>query len=469
METSSSIVPTQAAARVVLKPRKAMPFYGRHPWVLASAVDRVEPTNVESEHLLDLDGQPVDLLNEKRKFIARGLYNSRSRICVRLYSWSAEEPIDEAFFRRKVEAAIELRRQIGYEPARGADIPVCQDLDGRQECLPHNSESATRLVFSEADGISGLVVDRYGDCLVVQPTALGIAQRLEPIVAILQELLEPRAVVLKLDKAMVKLEGMGAESGQGPHSSPLPEGEGTSARQRTVADVGTNIPFADGHVWGELPEGPLVIREHGLAYEVDLHAGQKTGLYLDQRENRLAAAKYLRGRRVLDMFCYTGGFALAAAALGGATEVLGIDGSKRAIAQACRNADLNGLKSVRFDCGDGFQTLDALIERGEKFDAVVLDPPKFARGRGGANQALMAYHRLNRAAVELLVGGGILLTCSCTGGVSREDFLLMLSGVAQKSRRQVRVLEQRGAAPDHPVSATCLETEYLKCAICEIQ
>lgn len=447
METALPIAPSPAAARVVLKPRKALPFYGRHPWVLASAVDRVEPTSLGSEHRLDLDGQVVDLMNDKGRFIARGLYNGQSRIRVRLYTWSAEESIDEPFFRRQLEGAIELRRQIGYEAAEGRD------------------KSASRLVFSEADGISGLVVDRYGDCLVVQPTALGIAQRLEPIVGILQELLQPRAIVLRLDKAMGKLEGLVAADG---HDS-RPEEDTITVRQRTVEPSDAVIPFADGHVWGELPEGPLMIHEHGLAYEVDLRAGQKTGLYLDQRENRLAAAKYFSGRRVLDMFCYTGGFAMTAAKLGGATEVLGIDGSKRAIAQASRNAEINGLKSVRFDCGDGFQTLDRLSEQGEKFDAVILDPPKFARGRGGANQALMAYHRLNRVAIELLQRGGILLTCSCTGGVSREDFLMMLSGVAQKSRRDIRVLEQRGAAPDHPVSATCLETEYLKCMICEIR
>jgi 23S rRNA (cytosine1962-C5)-methyltransferase len=451
METASPIAPPHAAARVVLKPRKALPFYGRHPWVLASAVDRVEPTSIAGEHLLDLDGQPVDLLNEKGKFIARGLYNSQSRIRVRLYTWSAEEPIDEALFRRKLEGAIELRRQIGYESSENRSV------------------TATRLVFSEADGISGLVVDRYGDCLVVQPTALGIAQRLDSIVGMLQELLQPRAIVLKLDKATAKLEGMEAAIANKSRPGLLPDANEISARQRTDGEHDPTMPFADGHVWGELPAGPLIIREHGLAYEVDLHAGQKTGFYLDQRENRLAAAKYMQGRRVLDMFCYTGGFAMAAAALGGAKEVLGIDGSKRAIEQARRNAELNGLSNVRFECGDGFQTLDALIERGEKFDAVILDPPKFARGRGGANQALMAYHRLNRAAALLLVGGGILLTCSCTGGVNREDFLLMLSGVAQKSRRDIRVLEQRGAAPDHPVSATCLETEYLKCMICEIR
>ena len=328
MEIAPPVLPKPAAARVVLKPRKALPFYGRHPWVLSSAVERVEPTSIESEHLLDLDGQVVDLWNEKNKFIARGLYNGHSRIRVRLYTWNAQEPLDEAFFRRKLEAAIELRRQIGYEPPRGADIPVRQGTAGRQECLPHTSDSATRLVFSEADGVSGLVIDRYGDYLVIQPTALGIAQRLEPIVGILQELLQPRAIVLKLDKATAQLEGMEAAVAAGPHRGPLAEGEGNSARERTVASEHASLPFADGHIWGELPEGPAIIREHGLAYEVDLRAGQKTGLYLDQRENRLAAAQVPDGRRVLDMFCYTGGFAMAAAALGGAKEVLGIDGSK---------------------------------------------------------------------------------------------------------------------------------------------
>jgi 23S rRNA (cytosine1962-C5)-methyltransferase len=271
--------------------------------------------------------------------------------------------------------------------------------------------------------------------LVVQPTALAVAQRLESIVAILHDLVAPRAIVLRAEKAMAALEGM---------------------------------ELADGHIWGELPAEPLTIREHGLAYEVDLHAGQKTGFYLDQRENRRAAAGYLRDRKVLDLFCYTGGFAMSAAALGQAREVLGIDASKKAIAQAERNAALNNLTNVRFEVQDAFQALDGLLARQETFDAVILDPPKFARGRGGSNQALMAYHRLNRSAVDLLTPGGILVTCSCTGGVSRDDFLLMLSGVAQKSRRDVRILEQRGPAPDHPVSATCLETDYLKCLICEI-
>ncbi len=441
MNASPTIAST-AVARVILKPRKALPFYGRHPWVLASAIDRVEPIGIHGEHQLDIDGQVVELLNDKKRFIAYGLYNSKSRIAVRLCSWSVDEPIDEAFFRRRLEAAIALRQQIGYEPAQGAD----------------KSESATRLVFSEADGVSGLVVDRYGDYLVVQPTALGIAQRLESIVPILQDLVQPRGIILKFDKAMAKLEGMNNNSQQLETETP----------QKSTQPSAT-APFTDGHIWGELPDGPITIRENGLAFEVDLRVGQKTGLYLDQRENRLAAAHYLSGRRVLDMFCYTGGFALTAAKLGNASSVLAVDGSKTAIAHGQRNAELNGIQSVQYECADGFKFLDQLAERGEKFGAVILDPPKFARGRGGANQALMAYHRLNRIAVSLLEPGGILISCSCTGGVSREDFLLMLSGVAQKSSRDMRILQTRGPAPDHPISATCLETEYLKCAICEIR
>ncbi|MDX1945897.1 MAG: class I SAM-dependent rRNA methyltransferase [Pirellulaceae bacterium] len=418
MTTAPEAALPLSVARVVLRAKKALPFFGRHPWVRDSAVHRIEPLTIASEHLFDPDGQVVDLVTDKCKFIARGFYNSKSRIRVRLYTWSQDEALDEAFFRRKIAAAIELRRQIGYEPA--------------DETRP---ASATRLIFSESDGLSGLVVDRYGDYLVVQITSLAIAERLEMIVGVLQELLSPRAIVLRTEKSMAQIEG---------------------------------VEFTEGKTWGELPEGTLEIREHGLSYQIDLHEGQKTGFYLDQRENRRAVAGYLRGRRVLDMFCYTGGFAMCAAALGGATEVLGVDSSKKAIAQARANVERNNLRNVGFDIGDGFQTLDALISQGAKFDAVILDPPKFARNRSGLNGALMAYHRLNRTAVELLSPGGILVTCSCSGSVSREDFSLMLSGVAQKTGRDIQVLEERGAAADHPVSVTCLETAYLKCLVCRV-
>jgi 23S rRNA (cytosine1962-C5)-methyltransferase len=226
------------------------------------------------------------------------------------------------------------------------------------------------------------------------------------------------------------------------------------------------IHLAEGTHWGQLPSGPIFIEENGLRFGVDLREGQKTGFYLDQRENRRAAANYCRGRRVLDLFCYSGGFGIAASKLGGASEVLAVDGSEKAVSLARANAELNGVANLHFQVGDGFQTLDSLAAGGERFGAVVLDPPKFARSRAAVDDALMAYHRLNRMAVELLEPGGILVTCSCSGHVTREDFLHMLGGVAQRTGRDIQVLEQRGAAADHPIAASCLESEYLKCFIC---
>jgi 23S rRNA (cytosine1962-C5)-methyltransferase len=392
-------------SRLVLKPRKARPLFGRHPWVLDSAIDRIEGSPA--------DGDVVDLLSSRGEFIARGLFNSHSRIHARLYTWESGEALDEAFWRRRLAAAWTLREQLGYCAA----------------------DAAARMVFSEGDGLSGLVVDRYGEFLVVEPTALAMAVRLTEIVPMLVELARPRGIVLRTHGDTVRAEGL-------------------EARQ--------------GLVWGELPDGPVPIREAGIDYTVDLAEGQKTGFYLDQRENRRAAAGYFRGRRVLDMFCYTGGFALTAAVAGAAREVLGIDASRRAVDEARANAQRNALENVRFSHGDAFETLAALAAAGERFDGVVLDPPRFARSRATIGEALRAYHRLNRLALDLLPPGGILVTCSCSGHVRRDDFFGMLVGVAQQCRREVQVLEGRGAAPDHPVAVTCPETEYLKCFICRV-
>lgn len=417
-ETVSSAKPTHAldpvalqtapgmgVARVCLKPRKVRPFFGRHPWVLDSAIARVEGKPA--------DGDAVDLISDKGRFIARGLYNSSSRIRVRLYTWSAAEALDSEFLKRRLTSAVGLRQTLGYTDPRGG----------------------SRLVFSEADGLSGLIIDRYGEYLAIQFNALAMAQRQREIVPLLVDLVHPRGIVARNERGTTQLEGLHAP---------------------------------EGLIWGHMPDGPVFVEEHGLRYGVDLSEGHKTGFYLDQRENRRVAAGYCRGRRVLDMFCYTGGFGLAAIKLGGAKEVLGVDSSQKAISMAAANAQLNGVSKMHFQVGDGFQTLDVLKESGQRFGAVVLDPPKFARARGAVSEALMAYHRINRTAVEMLEPGGILVTCSCSGHISREDFLHMLAGVAQRSGREIQILEQRGAAPDHPVSATCLESEYLKCFICRV-
>jgi len=391
--------------RVVLKPRKANPFYARHPWVLDSAIQRIEGDPA--------DGATVDLYSDKQKWIARGVFNRRSRIQVRLYSWQPDEPLDEAFFRRRLARAIQLRRDLGLSDPRGG----------------------ARVVFSEADGLSGLIVDRYGEHLVVYVTALSIAHRAEMIAGLLEELLRPAGILLRVDPTLAHTEG---------------------------------IEMPDAVLRGTSPDAPVIIEEHGIRYSVDLSAGQKTGYYLDQRENHRVAAEYLRGRRVLDMFCYTGGFSLAAAKLGGASEVLAVDSSRRAIAAAEANAELNGITQVRFRVGEAFAVLDELVAAGEKFSGIILDPPKFAKGRKTLEQALRAYHRLNRQALELLAPGGILVTCSCSGHVTPDEFLYMLVGVAHKSGRDLQFLERRGASPDHPVSADCLENEYLKCVICRV-
>jgi 23S rRNA (cytosine1962-C5)-methyltransferase len=397
-------MPTTAAAQVRLRPKKSGPFFARHPWVLDASIDRVEGSVA--------DGEVVELVTHKGEFVARGIYNAKSRIQVRLYSWDANQSLDETFWRERIAAALALREQLGYT----------------------DPDDAARLVFSEADGLSGLIVDRYGRDLVIQVTAKAIALRIEQIVPILIELAAPRSITVRSDPNLAKTEGVEPQ---------------------------------DRVVFGESPE-TVMIRQHGVEFQVDFREGQKTGFYLDQRENRRVAAGLMSGRRVLDMCCYTGGFGITAAKIGGAAEVLAVDTSARTIELARTNATANGVDNIQFEVGDCFDVLERLSATGERFDAIVLDPPRFAGSRGAVERALNAYHRLNRLAVEVLNPGGWLVTCSCSAHVVREDFQAMLAGVAQRTRRDIQFIEQRGPSPDHPVSATCPETEYLKCFVCRV-
>jgi 23S rRNA (cytosine1962-C5)-methyltransferase len=400
--TASGGLPT---ATVVLKPRRARPFFGRHPWVLDSAVLRVDGTPV--------DGDVVDLATHDGLFVARGLWNSASRIRVRLYAFDPAVPLDEGLWRNRLENAVALRRHLGFDDRTGA----------------------ARLVNSEGDDLSGLIVDRYADWLAVQVTAAALVPRLELLCDTLEMLVAPRGILLRgAERGLAKLEG---------------------------------LQLPDRLLRGTAPDGPVFVQEHGLRFGVDLAEGQKTGYYLDQRDNRQAAAAHARGRRVLDMFTYSGGFAVACAKAG-ARSVLAVDSSPKAAALARANADFNGAANVQVEAADAFRRLDSLTVAGERFGMVVLDPPKFARSRASLDDALRAYHRINRLAVDLLEPGGILVTCSCSGSVSRERFLEMLGGVSQRARRNVQILECRGAAPDHPVSAACLEGEYLTCVIARV-
>ncbi len=392
--------------RVVLGPRRAKPFFGRHPWVYAGALAAVEGDPA--------DGDEVDLVSHAGDFVARGLFNRQSKIRVRLYSWQPDTPLDRDFFRRRLEAAIRLRRDVlGLDVAGGA----------------------CRLVFSEGDGLSGLTVDRYDRWLVVQFTALGLARRRDLFVDLLIELVRPAGIYLRTERGIRQLEG---------------------------------LELHDGPLWGDLPKEPVAIEESGLRFLVNLAEGQKTGFYLDQRDNRRAVAALAAGRRVLDAFCYTGAFGLLAARAG-AVSVLGVDISEPALALAQENARLNDLaERMTFRRGDVFEQLAALGAEGQKFGVVVLDPPKFARDRHAIEEALRGYRRLQALSLRLLEPDGILVTCCCSGLITQDMLTNLLAQLAAEEQRDIQLLERRGQAADHPVSASCLESDYLKCLICRV-
>jgi len=399
---------TQTVPKVVLKPRRALPFFSRHPWVFGNAVARIEPDDIPP-------GALVTLVSSKGEFIARGLFNPNSQIRVRLYSWDEADCLDEEFFAARLEAAINLR----------------QELYG-----PPTDDSACRLVYSEADGLSGLIVDRYGDWLVVQFTSLALYERREMLIDLLSQQLRPSGIWLRTEKGVLESEG---------------------------------LTLSDGLLAGTEPPRPMFIEEHGIRYGIDLVEGQKTGFYLDQRENRLAVSRYLRGHRVLDMFCYSGGFSLAAIMKGNAKEVRAFDISESALHLARANAELNGVAPrIRFEKSNAYQALEQLAGEGEQFDTVMLDPPKLTRRRAGISQALKGYFSLNSLALGVLKPGGTLVSCSCSGLLGKSDFEQMLASVSLKSGRRIQILESRGAAPDHPTSVHCLENNYLKCAVCRV-
>ncbi len=355
-------------------------------------------------------GTEVRVVSHEGQFVGRGLVNPAGAIRVRLYQWH-DAPLDQAFWRSRIAEAVRLRREV-------------LRIDGPR-----------RLVFSEGDRLSGLTVDQYDRWLVVQITSRALYEHREVLLDALVDEVHPTGVIVRGERSIAKREG---------------------------------LDIVPGLARGDAPDGPVQVWEHGLRWEVDLTAGQKTGCYLDQRDNRLAVASYATGRRMLDLHCYTGGFSLTGLRHGQAAETLGIDASAKAIESARRNAERNGLAAATFEVDDVLTRLERLRANGERFGLVVVDPPKFARDAAGLDDALNGYTRLNRAALGVLEPHGVLATCSCSGLVDRGLFLAMLGRVEELSGRNIQVLEQRGQAADHPVAASCLETDYLKCVIARV-
>jgi len=390
---------------VILKPRRARPFFARHPWVFESSIERVvgQPS----------PGDQVDVETHEGRFIARGLYNPTSTIRVRLYRWD-QGPLDEEFWSRSIASAARLRHEILGLPAE---------------------KSAYRLIFSEGDGLSGLTVDRYDRWLAAQFSSLALYSRRELILRLLAQATDTQGIVVRTERGIAQKEGLRA-------------GEVTTV--------------------GSVPDKPVAIEENGLTFQVDLRAGQKTGFYLDQRVNRRAVAGYCRDKQVLDLFCFSGAFSMNALKHGGAAGVLGVDSSAAAVEMARGHAVQSGLDGAQFEQGDVLDVLTRLKNDGRRFGVVICDPPKFARRAEDVEKALKGYLRLNLAAMEVLEPDGILVSCSCSGLVGRELFADLIATVAEQSGRPIQILEQRGQAPDHPISASCLETEYLKCMICRV-
>lgn len=352
-------------------------------------------------------GGIVDVADAYGTHLGRGYYNPHSQICVRLLTRDREN-IDAAFFDRRLAAALARRERL------------------------YPGAEAVRLVFSEGDRLPGLIVDRYEDCLAVQFLTLGMDLRREMILDSLIARLAPRAI-----------------------------------QERSAVRAAEGLAPRVGALYGEVPD-EILVREGNLVHLVNLRGGQKTGHFLDQRENRLAAAAYAAGRRVLDCFCHTGGFGLAAAAAG-AESVHGVDIDADALSLAERNAALNGLSErCRFERAEAFDFLRRAVEEGRRYDLIVLDPPAFTKSRLRVDQALRGYKEINLRGIRLLEAGGILVTCSCSHHVSHEVFLDTVRAAAADAGREMRLLERRGQPADHPVLLAVPETEYLKCLILEV-
>ena len=388
------------APGLTLKPGRERSLLRRHPWIFSGAIGAVQGSPGS--------GETVGVHAADGRFLAWAAYSPSSQIRARVWSFDEAEDPGPELFRKKLRSALALRRT----------------------AVPPEAGDAVRLVHGESDGLPGLVVDRYADTLVVQILSAGGERWREALIEILRAESGCARVYERSDAEMRELEGLAQ---------------------------------CAGWVSGPPLDMPIQMVEHGIRYEVDVAAGQKTGFYLDQRENRRRIGTLARGRDVLNCFCYTGGFTLSALA-GGARSALSIDSSGPALALARRNLALNGMDTddVEWREADVFDALRRLRDDSRQFDLIVLDPPKFASTAKEAARAARGYKDINLSALKLLRPGGLLATFSCSGGVSPELFQKIVAGAAADAGISLAVRERFFASPDHPVLIEFPEGEYLK-------
>jgi len=385
--------------KIVLKAGKEKSLVRRHPWIFSGAIQRVEGTPD--------NGDTVQVNAVDGRFLAHAAYNEKSKISARVWSWDENGQVDAGFFRKQIAAAIETRNALSF--ARHGN--------------------SMRLIHAESDRLPGLIVDRYDDVIVMQISSAGAERWREVIADILQELCNPACIYERSDSDSRVLEGLGPRNGV---------------------------------LRGSLPVNIEAI-EHGLHFRVDVVAGQKTGFYLDQRDNRVLTGTLADGRDVLNCFCYTGGFSLHALR-GGAKSVLSMDSSAGALQTARENLALNKLDSSRAEWmeADVFQALRKLRDQGHKFDLIILDPPKFAPTAAFAEKAARAYKDINLFGFKLLRPGGLLATYSCSGGISADLFQKIIAGAALDAGVDAQIIHHLHASADHPVLLSFPEGSYLK-------
>lgn len=387
--------------QIVLAAGKERSALRRHPWLFEGAIAHIQGRCRA--------GDTVAVLADDGRFLGRAAWSPKSQIRARFWSFDAAEPIDDAFFKRRVARAV----------ARRQALPGLRGQDG------------LRLIHAESDGLPGVIADRYGDTVVLQLTAAGADKWRRAIVAALVQATGCARVYERSDSEVRALEGL----------QPV-----------------------TGWVHGTAPDGPVTVEEYGIRMGVDVVAGHKTGFYLDQRDNRRLLRDLAADRSVLNAFCYTGGFSLQALA-GGAAQVLSIDSSAPALEQARANLAMNpGLPAERAEWqeADVFLALRELRKQGRSFDLIVLDPPKFAPSAAHAERASRAYKDINLFGFRLLKPGGLLMTYSCSGGVTLELFQKIVAGAARDAGRDARIVRRLQGSADHPIGLAYPEGEYLK-------
>lgn len=384
-----------------------------HVWVYGDEVGEIIGNAV--------DGELVDVVSKKGRFLGTGFFNSNSKIRVRILSKNANDKFDAAFFERRLRYCFEYRKTV-----MGTDFDCC------------------RLVFGEADSFPGLTVDRFGDILVTQTLSLGIEKR--------KGLLFPLMVKVLSD--------------MGEKISAVYERNDVAIREKEGMEENKGF-FSCGSLRCNL-SGKTVITENGIKYNVDYINGQKTGFFLDQKYNRLAAGKISKGKTVLDCFTHTGAFALNCAKMG-AKSVTAVDISKDAVELTRENAKLNGLENVSFECANVFDLLTKLYEeKNSPYDYIILDPPAFTKSSASVKNAERGYKEINMKAMKLLPRGGYLATCSCSHFMTDELFRKMLRSAALDAGVSLRQIEARQQSPDHPILWSVPETDYLKFYIFQV-